>query len=169
MPPAPPPQETYYSILEWTYPSGDRSPLGFELSVYPDDGTPNNPTWSRQKTFNGYIHDVELVLNNVPQGSYTDIDLSGGYGALAEISFTSDGNGNVSNLTVVNSGSNYRLNDVLMGSIGDNQIYIKVTQLGFKMVYTHDYASGDTFKWSVRSVFPNGRSAWTNSPLITVP
>ena len=163
------PTQTYYSILQWTYPKDERPPLGFELSVYETSGSPNNPSWSRQKTFNGHINDVELVLNNVPQGTYTDIDLSGGYGALAKISFISDGNGNVSNLTVVNPGSNYRLNDVLMGSINENQIYIKVTQLGFKMVYTHDYSSGDTFKWSVRSVFTNGRSDWTNSAVISVP
>jgi len=163
------PLATYYSILEWTYPKDVRSPLGFELSVYPVDGTPNNPSWARQKTFNGHIADAELILNNVPQGTYSNISMSGGYGALAKINFVSSGNGNVSSLTIVNPGSLYRLNDELVGSVGENQIYIRVTKLGFKMVYTHDYNQGDTFKWSVRSVFPDGKSDWTDSNTITVP
>ena len=164
-----PPVVTYYSILEWTYPKDVRPPLGFELSVYAVGGSPNNPLWSRQKTFNGHIADAELILNNVPAGTYTSINMSGGYGALAKINFVSDGNGNISGLTITNPGSLYRLNDELMGSVGESQIYIRVTKLSFKMVYTHDYAPGDTFKWSVRSVFPNGRSDWTNSAVITVP
>lgn len=161
---------TYYATLDWTYPEGARTPLGFEIAVYSPTGSPNSPASKRQQPCNGYIVDGEVVLCDLDTtGTFNDIALTGGYGAGATCSIvvtSVSGTPTITTLTFpAHNGSLYRLGDELGGIVSGRWFYVRVTQLGFRSVYTTDDSSA--FKMAVRSVFPDGKSNWEESDTIT--
>lgn len=161
---------TYYATLDWTYPEGERTPLGFEVAAYlSSGGSPNVPLALRQKTFNGRVVDASVSLNNLPQGTYNSVPMSGGYGANCVCNVVVNSSGAITSITIVNGGDLYRVGDELMGAViiqsVEKQFYLQVTQVGFKVVYTTE--SSSPIKMAVRTVFSNGKSDWVESSTLT--
>lgn len=161
---------TYYATLDWTYPEGSRTPLGFEVAAYlSSGGSPNAPLALRQKTFNGRVIDVSVTLNNLPQGTYNNVQMSGGYGTGCICDVVVNSSGVITSVTIVDGGDLYRVGDELMGAViiqsVEKQFYLQVTQIGFKVVYTTQSAS--PIKMAVRTVFSNGKSDWVESSTLT--
>jgi hypothetical protein len=161
---------TYYATLDWTYPEGSRTPLGFEVAAYlSSGGSPNAPLALRQKTFNGRVIDASVTLNNLPQGTYNNVQMSGGYGTGCICNVVVNSSGVITSVTIVDGGDLYRVGDELMGAViiqsVEKQFYLQVTQIGFKVVYTTQSAS--PIKMAVRTVFSNGKSDWVESSTLT--
>lgn len=161
---------TYYATLDWTYPEGSRTPLGFEVAAYlSSGGSPNAPLALRQKTFNGRVIDASVTLNNLPQGTYNNVQMSGGYGTGCICNVVVNSSGVITSVTIVDGGDLYRVGDELMGTViiqsVEKQFYLQVTQIGFKVVYTTQSAS--PIKMAVRTVFSNGKSDWVESSTLT--
>lgn len=54
---------TYYATLDWTYPEGERTPLGFEVAAYlSSGGSPNAPLALRQKLLTEELLTLPLRL-----------------------------------------------------------------------------------------------------------
>jgi len=161
---------TYYATLDWTYPEGSRTPLGFEVAAYlSSGGSPNAPLALRQKTFNGRVIDASVTLNNLPQGTYNNVQMSGGYGTGCICNVVVNSSGVITSVTIVDGGDLYRVGDELMGAViiqsVEKQFYLQVTQIGFKVVYTTQSTS--PIKMAVRTVFSNGKSDWVESSTLT--
>jgi hypothetical protein len=163
---------TYYATLDWTYPEGERTPLGFEVAAYlSSGGSPNAPLALRQKTFNGRVVDASVSLNNLPQGTYNSVPMSGGYGANCICSVVVNSSSVITSVTINEGGDLYRVGDELVGTVTvqsvEKQFYLQVTQVGFKVVYTTE--SSSPIKMAVRTVFSNGKSDWVQSSTLTPP
>jgi len=160
---------TYYATASWNYPSGARVPLGYDVVVYSNSGSPSNPNDYivplRQRLNNGSVYSVSTVINpTVANGTYADIPLSGGYGANATATVVINNNA-ISSVTFPNAGDLYRTGDQLTGFINGVRFVLQVEQITMKVVYTTESAS--SFKMAVRSVFPDGKSDWIQSNTIT--
>jgi hypothetical protein len=160
---------TYYATASWNYPSGSRVPLGYDVIVYSSTGLPSNPNDYivplRQRLNNGGVYSVSTVLQpTVANGTYTDIPLSGGYGANATATVIVANNA-ITSVTFPNTGDLYRTGDQLTGFINGVQFVLQVEEITMKVVYTTE--SNTPFKMAVRSVFPDGKSDWVQSGVIT--
>jgi len=160
---------TYYATASWNYPSGARVPSGYDVVVYNASGSPSNPidylVPLRQRLNNGGVYSISTVMNpTVANGTYTDIPLSGGYGANATATVTIVSNA-ITGVTFPNAGDLYRTGDQLTGFINGVRFVLQVEQITMRVVYTTE--SSSTFKMAVRTVFPDGKSDWVASGTIT--
>jgi hypothetical protein len=161
---------TYYATLDWTYPEGSRTPLGFEVATYPSGGSYDSPTAKTQQVFSGYLKDADIIFCDLDTaGTFEDIALTGGYGANAVCDIVVTNTGGVFNISSItfppHNGNLYRVGDELGGQVNGRWFYLRVTQLGFRVVYTTQ--SSATIKMAVRTVFPNGKSDWVESGVLT--
>jgi len=161
---------TYYATLDWTYPEGSRTPLGFQVATYPSAGSYDSPTTQTQQGFSGYLKDAEIIFCDLDTtGTFEDVVLTGGYGANATCDITVIETEDVFSISSItfpeHNGNLYRMGDELGGQVNGRWFYIRVTQLGFRVVYTTE--SSATIKMAVRTVFPNGKSDWVESGVLT--
>lgn len=160
---------TYYATAEWNYPQDSRTPLGYDVVVYSSSGSPTNSNDYLvpliQRVNNGQVYSVETTLEpTVANGTYTDIPLSGGFGANATATIVVVSNA-ITSITFPEKGDLYRVGDVLTGIADDAYFTVEVKQITIRIVYTTESAS--TFKVAVRTVFPDGKSDWVQSGVIT--
>lgn len=160
---------TYYATASWNNDSGQRVALGYDIVVYGTSGSPNTPSSYlvplRQRLNNGQVEAVTVTLEpTVANGTYADIPLSGGFGANATATVTVTSNA-ITSITFPNQGDLYRIGDELVGYIGLVPFRVTVDQITVRVVYTTESAS--SFKMAVRSVYPDGKSDWVESGVLT--
>lgn len=153
-----------YATLEWTYPAGERTPIGFQVIA---ESLSGSQLYQDQKAYSGPVYALVNTSCTFSNGTYNNLLLSGGYGAGAKVSFTVSAG--VVTLTQLTGGDLYHIDDELAGTTGsgENTQYVrfKVSQVLNRIVYTTDYLG--PFKMAIRSVFPDGKSAWVYSNTLT--
>jgi hypothetical protein len=160
---------TYYATATWNNDSGQRVALGYDVVVFGTSGSPDNPSTYivplRQRLNNGQVYAVTVDLQpTIANGTYSDIPLSGGFGANATATVTVVSNA-ITSITFPNQGDLYQIGDELIGYIGIVPFRVTVDQITIRVVYTTESAS--SFKMAVRSVYPDGKSNWVQSSTIT--